>query len=238
MTKYDEYCYNLMELAVSEGAKGKGLTKEECVAYMNMMFGARGVEDYIKEAEATEAQRQMEKAEEYKKAFKKMPGIEVDESAQTHAVAVNAAELAKKMAENSASGMTAEEYEKAIAKAPIEEVELAADLFKETADDKENEKIFISQPMRGKTDEEILEERAAAYKLIKNVCPEAELIDTFFNNETISEKHAGLRYLSKSIDMLDEADAVWMMPGWKEARGCIIEHDCAIAYGIPVHYLY
>ena len=238
MTKYDEYCYNLMENAIKQGSERHGLPQEECVALMNIMLGVRGVENYIKEAEAAEDQRQMEKTEEYEEAFKKMPGIEVDESAQTHAIAVNATELAKKMAENSASGMTAEEYEKAIAKAPIEEVELAADLFKETADDKENEKIFISQPMRGKTDEEILEERAAAYKLIKNVCPEAELIDTFFNNETISENHAGLRYLSKSIDMLDEADAVWMMPGWREARGCIIEHDCAIAYGIPVHYLY
>lgn len=99
-------------------------------------------------------------------------------------------------------------------------------------------KVFISQPMRGKTDQEILEARADAYTCIKSVCPEAELIDTFFNNETISEKHAGLRYLSKSIDMLDEADAVWMLSGWKEARGCKIEHDCAIAYGIPVYYLY
>lgn len=99
-------------------------------------------------------------------------------------------------------------------------------------------KVFISQPMRGKTDEEILEERADAYTLIKNVIPEAELIDTFFNNETISEKHAGLRYLSKSIEMLDEADAVWMLKGWDTARGCKIEHDCAKAYGIPVYYLY
>ena len=49
MTLFDEYCYNLMELALSEGAKGKGLTKDECVAYMNMMFGARGAEEYINE---------------------------------------------------------------------------------------------------------------------------------------------------------------------------------------------
>ena len=26
--------------------------------------------------------------------------------------------------------------------------------------------------------------------------------------------------------------------GWDNARGCKIEHDCAIAYGIPVYYLY
>ena len=137
MTKYDEYCYNLMENAIKQGSERHGLPQEECVALMNIMLGVRGVENYIKEAEAAEDQRQMEKTEEYEEAFKKMPGIEVDESVQTHAIAVNATELAKKMAENSASGMTAEEYEKAIAKAPIEEVELAADLFGVTAEDKE-----------------------------------------------------------------------------------------------------
>ena len=98
-------------------------------------------------------------------------------------------------------------------------------------------KVFISQPMKGKSDEQILADRADAYAFIRSVCPDAELIDTFID-EVLSEKHGGLRYLSKSIDMLDEADAVWMLPGWEDVRGCKIEHDCAIAYGIPVHYLY
>lgn len=49
MNLYDEYCYNLMESAIKQGAEGNGLKKDECVAYMNIMFGARGVEDYIKE---------------------------------------------------------------------------------------------------------------------------------------------------------------------------------------------
>lgn len=98
-------------------------------------------------------------------------------------------------------------------------------------------KVFISQPMKGKSDEQILADRADAYALIRSVCPDAELIDTFID-ENLSEKHGGLRYLSKSIDMLDEADAVWMLKGWEDARGCKIEHDCAIAYGIPVYYLY
>lgn len=48
MTLFDEYCYNLMEAALKKGAEGSGLSKEECVAYMNIMFGARGAEEYIK----------------------------------------------------------------------------------------------------------------------------------------------------------------------------------------------
>ena len=98
-------------------------------------------------------------------------------------------------------------------------------------------KAFISQPMNGKTDAEILKERSDAFALIKNVWEDAELIDTFIN-EPLTEKHGGLRYLSKSIEMLDEADGIWMMKGWETARGCKLEHDCALAYGIPVYYLY
>lgn len=51
MTKYDEYCYNLMESALKNGAEGSGLTKEMCTGYMNIILGVRGVEGYIKENE-------------------------------------------------------------------------------------------------------------------------------------------------------------------------------------------
>lgn len=98
-------------------------------------------------------------------------------------------------------------------------------------------KIFISQPMNGKTDAEILMERADAFSLIKTSIPDAELIDSFFD-DAIKEKHGGLIYLSESIKAMDEADSVWMLKDWEKARGCVIEHDCAVAYGIPVYYLY
>lgn len=54
MTLYDEYCYNLMESAIKAGAEGDGLPKEACVAYMNIMFGARGLEEYAKKREEEE----------------------------------------------------------------------------------------------------------------------------------------------------------------------------------------
>lgn len=49
MTFYDEYCYNLMEAAIKSGAEGYGLSKEACVAYMNMMSGIRQAQQYIQE---------------------------------------------------------------------------------------------------------------------------------------------------------------------------------------------
>lgn len=66
-------------------------------------------------------------------------------------------------------------------------------------------KLFISQPMGGKTDEEIKAERAKTIEAASELVGESvEVIDSFFQSA----------------------------PGWDDARGCIIEHDCAIAYGI------
>lgn len=98
-------------------------------------------------------------------------------------------------------------------------------------------KVFISQPMKGKTDEEIKDERDRAFKIIRKVYPNSELIDSLIQ-EDFDEKHPGLKYLSKSIEMLDDADGAWFLEGWEDGRGCRIEHACCIAYGIPVYYLY
>ena len=98
-------------------------------------------------------------------------------------------------------------------------------------------KVFISQPMFEKTGDQIMNERINAFVSIKNAVPDAVLLDTFIR-EDLDENHPGLCYLSESIKKLDEADAVWMLKGWEKSRGCKIEHDCAVAYGIPTYYLY
>lgn len=123
------------------------------------------------------------------------------------------------------------------AKQNVEALQYAINKIENESNKSEYMKVFISLPMNGKTDEQILEERANAFAKIKSTNPSAELIDTFID-ENLSENHKGLKYLSKSIEMLDEADAVWMLKGWETAKGCKIERDCALAYGLPVYYLY
>ena len=92
-------------------------------------------------------------------------------------------------------------------------------------------KLFISQPMRGKSDEEILMEREKAIKAAEELVGEpVEVIDSFFRNAPADAKP--LWFLGKSLELLSNADVAYFAPGWKDARGCIIEHDCAIAYGI------
>jgi len=91
-------------------------------------------------------------------------------------------------------------------------------------------KLFISQPMRGKTDEEILAERADAVQAARDALgEEVEVIDSFFGTSDMS--HA-LEYLGESLKLLAKADIAYFAPGWRDARGCKIEHACADAYGI------
>ena len=117
-------------------------------------------------------------------------------------------------------------------------------------------KLFISQPMRGKTDEEIKEERLDRLMtlqqgislelnkaklgktlevLVEGYDEESflfyvEVIDSFFEKAPADTKP--LWFLGKSLELLADADVAYFAPGWNDARGCIIEHDCAIAYGI------
>lgn len=92
-------------------------------------------------------------------------------------------------------------------------------------------KLFISQPMGGKNDEEILAVRKQAIEKASELVGEpVEVIDSFFQSAPVGVKP--LWFLGKSLELLADADVAYFAPGWDDARGCIIEHDCAIAYGI------
>lgn len=92
-------------------------------------------------------------------------------------------------------------------------------------------KLFISQPMGGKTDEEILTVRKQAIEKASELVGEpVEVIDSFFRSAPVGAK--ALWFLGKSLELLADADVAYFAPGWSDARGCIIEYDCAIAYGI------
>lgn len=95
------------------------------------------------------------------------------------------------------------------------------------------EKLFISQPMRGKTDEEILAERKKAIESAeRNLGEPVEVIDSFFQNAPADARP--LWFLGKSLELLSTADIAYFAKGWEDARGCRIENQCAIEYGIEV----
>lgn len=92
-------------------------------------------------------------------------------------------------------------------------------------------KLFISQPMRDKSDEDILAERKKAITEAENTVGEpVEVIDSFFQDAP--HDASPLWFIGKSLELLSIADVAYFVPGWKEARGCKIEHQCAVEYGI------
>ena len=99
-------------------------------------------------------------------------------------------------------------------------------------------KIFISQPMNGKTNEEIKNKRDSIIDRLstqfarENEC--VEIIDSFFKDKPYEA--SPLWYLGESIKLMSEADVVFFCNGWQTARGCQIEHDCALEYGIDTMY--
>ena len=79
-------------------------------------------------------------------------------------------------------------------------------------------KLFISQPMRDKTDEEIKSERNEIIQRVKERYPheEIEVIDSFF--ETAPHNAKPLWFLGKSLELLSTADIVYFAKGWEEYR--------------------
>lgn len=94
-------------------------------------------------------------------------------------------------------------------------------------------KVFISQPMRGKSDGEIIAERNSIIADIKTEYGhETEIVDSFFEGAPADAKP--LWFLGRSLEKLSLADKAFFADGWQEARGCKIEHDAAEAYGIEI----
>ena len=91
---------------------------------------------------------------------------------------------------------------------------------------------MISQPMRGKTDEEIREERKQVVNMLEN--QGFNVIDTII--EDFTDKIDPIFYLVKSLEYLANAKYVYFMKGWEKAKGCKIEHEVAVEYGKEVIY--
>lgn len=89
--------------------------------------------------------------------------------------------------------------------------------------------IFISQPMNGKSNEQIKKERA---NLIEQIESEGnEVINSIFEDEPPKDvKNIGIYYLGKSLIEMSKADDVIFMKGWENARGCVIEYQVAKQY--------
>lgn len=96
-------------------------------------------------------------------------------------------------------------------------------------------RVFVSQPMRDKTNEEIKKERRAAIERVREEMGEdVEVIDSFFEGAPHDAKP--LWFLGKSFQLLSSADVAVFVGSWRDYRGCKMEHEAAKQYGIKVMY--
>ena len=94
----------------------------------------------------------------------------------------------------------------------------------------------------GKTDEEIAEARDKAHAKLREMG--YEFVNTLFTDEWYSDEameergvvQVPLCYLAKSLENMSLCHAAYFCKGWENARGCRIEHDAAVAYGLEVLY--
>lgn len=106
--------------------------------------------------------------------------------------------------------------------------------------------IFISQPMTGKSEEEILATRQKTIDEIHQLASEKDIqvriIDSYIDDATrkhfeehvINDINWDIYWLSQSLQKLALANTIWLCDGWEHSKGCTIELKCAIQYGLDV----
>ena len=103
-------------------------------------------------------------------------------------------------------------------------------------------KAMLSQPMAGKSDEEITATREKAIAALET--KGYTVINTLFTDEWYSQdsmKKRGvaqipLCFLAKSLENMSLCHAAYFCKGWESACGCRIEHAAAQAYGLEIIY--
>lgn len=95
-------------------------------------------------------------------------------------------------------------------------------------------KVMISMPMAGKHDETVKKEYNDIVEQFKKL--HIEVVDTYFTDDTTDISRPGIHFLAKSIEAMKDVDAVYFADGWRNARGCEIEHQACIKYGIKTLY--
>lgn len=95
-------------------------------------------------------------------------------------------------------------------------------------------KLFISQPMGGLTEEEILKAREEIRARAEHAIGEpVELIDSFIKDYP-KEINKSIPVWCLGIQFLSQADIAYFGGNWRNARGCEIEHEVARTYGIKI----
>ena len=92
-------------------------------------------------------------------------------------------------------------------------------------------RIFISLSMFDKSEEEIKEELNKRKTALEQLG--FEVANTYIENSPNVENIA-LWCLGESLEIMANCDIAYFCKGWQKARGCLIEYDAALQYGLEV----
>lgn len=103
-------------------------------------------------------------------------------------------------------------------------------------------KAMLSQPMAGKTEQEIVEVRERAIAALE--AKGFEIVNTLFTDDWYNDQAMKARgvvqiplcFLAKSLESMSLCHAAYFCKDWEKARGCRIEHEAAKAYGLEIIY--
>lgn len=100
-------------------------------------------------------------------------------------------------------------------------------------------KLFVSVPMKGRTEENIRKSITKMHKIAEAIMgEELELIDSYVEDNPPKDSKNSVWYLSKSIEWLAQADVFITIRDKYEWNGCYIESEVAQRYlEIPVIYI-
>ena len=97
-------------------------------------------------------------------------------------------------------------------------------------------KLFVSVPMKGRTEAEIKETMEKMKKIAEIYeGEELEMIDSYIEHEPPQNSNQGIWYLGESLKKLSEADVFIGIDAAWDWSGCDIETSTARAYGIKLH---
>lgn len=97
-------------------------------------------------------------------------------------------------------------------------------------------RLFVSQPMHGKTEDEIIEARDKAIERLSRRLNEGfEVAESYFTEDEPKDvKNSGVYWLGKSLELLSKCDLALFIGDWYDYRGYQIKYQVCENYGIEI----
>lgn len=103
---------------------------------------------------------------------------------------------------------------------------------------------MISQPMNKISEDEIVRVKSKAITTLESMG--YSVINTYWKDDYYGMeegilkknevKNVPLYFVARALNAMSRCDAIYFCQGWETARGCKVEHQAAIEYGLKCIY--